>query len=200
MTKFGENLKVLIKSRGMNSVSFAKKMGVSTAYISQLVTGVRKPGYKTMMNIARLLDIPFDIVAAFDGRFKMSLPRKVPVLDETNIDKLLDYIDSNNIVLISENYEYALSEDKQAFFVKPKAVRVCCALEKCDLILIEPNAEIKNGDNVLVCLNGSFSVKKIGIKKDIIILFDDEQEPISFLKEDKHETRMFRVKQCITNF
>ena len=55
---FGEKLRKLMKSRGIKAITLAQRMGVSCAYVSQLITGIRKPGRETLLKLSKSLEVP----------------------------------------------------------------------------------------------------------------------------------------------
>lgn len=53
MRTFGERLDELIEALGMKKIDFADRIGVSSAYVSQLCSGVRMPSDRTISDICR---------------------------------------------------------------------------------------------------------------------------------------------------
>ena len=133
-----------------------------------------------------------------DNSEKILISRKVPVLDETKIDAWVESIDLDYPSLVASTFEYATTDDPNAFYITPKGLLSCCGLETCDLLLIEPNKEIHNGDTVLVYLPEGFSIRKIVMKDNMMILMDEKQEPIISAKDNVNEgLKFFRISVCI---
>ena len=197
---FGEKLRKLMKSRGIKAITLAQRMGVSCAYISQLITGIRRPGRETLLKLSRALEVPLETLLMLDSDTseKILISRKIPVLDETKIDAWVGSIDLDYPALVANRFEYATTDDPNAFYVTPNGLLSCCGLETCDLLLIEPNKEVHNGDTVLVYLPEGFSIRKIVTKDNMIILMDEKQEPLISAKDNISEgPKFFRVSQCL---
>ena len=197
---FGEKLRKLMKSRGIKAITLAQRMGVSCAYISQLITGIRRPGRETLLKLSKSLEVPLDTLLMLDSDSfeKILISRKVPVLDETKIDAWVESIDLDYPSLVASTFEYATTDDPNAFYITPKGLLSCCGLETCDLLLIEPNKEIHNGDTVLVYLPEGFSIRKIVMKDNMMILMDEKQEPIISAKDNVNEgLKFFRISVSI---
>ena len=196
---FGDQLRKLVKSRGLNFTSLAKKMGVTNAYISQLVTGIRKPGRETLLNLSKTLELPIDAFLMLgDVGIDYTVPRKIPVLNETS---LIAWITSGKVeypVLYADTFEYALSGGPYTFYLQPSDAKG--AILGYDLILIEPMAAIKHGDAVLTCFHNIFSLGKIVMANGVAILFNERQEHIVSLKENNIDgLSLFRAIQGIKN-
>ena len=197
---FGEKLRKLMKTRGIKAITLAQRMGVSCAYVSQLITGIRRPGRETLLKLSKSLEVPLDTLLMLDSDSfeKILISRKVPVLDETKIDAWVESIDLDYPSLVASTFEYATTDDPNAFYITPKGLLSCCGLETCDLLLIEPNKEINNGDTVLVHLPEGFSIRKIVMKDNMMILMDEKQEPIISAKDNVNEgLKFFRISVCI---
>ena len=197
---FGEKLRKLMKSRGIKAITLAQRMGVSCAYISQLITGIRRPGRETLLKLSKSLEVPLDTLLMLDSDTseKILISRKVPVLDETKIDAWVESIDLDYPSLVANTFEYATTDDPNAFYITPKGLLSCCGLETCDLLLIEPNKEIHNGDTVLLYLHEGFSVRKTVIKDNMMIFMDEKKEPIISAKDNISEgLKFFRISVCI---
>lgn len=196
----GDKLRKLMKARGIKAITLAQRMGVSCAYISQLLTGIRRPGRETLLKLSRALEVPMETLLMIESDIsdKLLLSRKIPVLDETKIDAWVDSIDLDYPSLVANIFEYATTDDANAFYITPKGLLSCCGLGLCDLILVEPNKEVKNGDTVLIWSPEGFSIRKIIIKDTMIILMDEKQEPIISSKENISEgLKFFKVSQCL---
>jgi transcriptional regulator with XRE-family HTH domain len=197
---FGEKLRKLMKSRGIKAITLAQRMGVSCAYISQLITGIRRPGRETLLKLSRSLEIPLETLLMMDSdnSEKILVSRKIPVLDETKMDALADNSDLDYPSLAANTFEYATTDDPNAFYITPKGLLSCCGLEMCDLLLIEPGKEIRNGDTVLIHLPEGFSIRKVVTKDDMIIFMDEKKEPIVSARETLSEgLKFYKISQCL---
>jgi transcriptional regulator with XRE-family HTH domain len=199
---FGERLRKLMKSRGIKAITLAQRMGVSCAYVSQLITGIRRPGRETLLKLSKSLEVPLETLLMMESDVsdiasRILISRKVPVLDEMKVQEWADFTDLDYPALVAATFEYATTDDPSAFYITAKGLLSCCGLETCDLILIEPTKQVASGDTVLVTLPQGFSIRKFIVKDDIILLMDEKQEPLIFPKGSKEAFRYFRVSQCI---
>jgi transcriptional regulator with XRE-family HTH domain len=200
ISNFGEKLKKLMKARGIKAITLAQKMGVSCAYISQLVTGIRRPGRETLLKLSKALEVPFEtlLMIETDTSEKLFISRRIPVLDETQIEAWGNGVDLDYPASVAQKFEYATTDDPNAFYIASKGMLTCCGIDSCDLILIEPNKVIASGDTVFVWSPSGNSIKKYIIRDNMIILMDEKQEPIICPKENlKEGWRFYRISQCI---
>lgn len=197
---FGDKLRKLMKSRGIKAITLAQRMGVSCAYVSQLITGIRKPGRETLLKLSKSLEVPLDTLLALESDVseKMFVSRKVPVLDEAQIEAWGDCIDLDYPSLVAKSFEYATTDDPGAFYITTKGIASCGGLNNCDLLLVEPNKPVNNGDTVFVWSSKSLSIRKMVMKENIIILMDEKQEPIVFTPENpKEDLKYYRISLCL---
>lgn len=200
ISNFGEKLKKLMKARGIKAIILAQKMGVSCAYISQLITGVRRPGRETLLKLSKALEVPLEtlLIIETDTSEKLFISRRIPVLDETQIENWGNGVDLDYPALVSKKFEYATTDDPNAFYIAGKGLLTGCGIDGCDLILIEPNKEISSGDTVFVWSPTGTSIKKYIFRDNMIILMDEKQEPVIFHNESlKEGWRFYRISQCI---
>jgi transcriptional regulator with XRE-family HTH domain len=197
---FGEKLRKLMKSRGIKAITLAQRMGVSCAYVSQLITGIRNPGRETLLKLSKSLEVPLEILLVLEADVaeRMFISRRVPVLDEAQIESWGDCIDLDYPSLVAKTFEYATTDDPSAFYITTKGIHSCGGLETCDLLLVEPNKDVKSGDTVFVWSSRVISIRKLVMKENFIILMDEKQEPIVFTPENpKDDLKYYKVSQCI---
>jgi transcriptional regulator with XRE-family HTH domain len=197
---FGEKLRKMMKSRGIKAITLAQRMGVSCAYVSQLITGIRRPGRETLLKLSKALEIPVETLLVLENEMtdRMFISRRVPVIDKSQIEAWGDCGDLDYPSLVAKSFEYATTDDPNTFYVSTQGMASCGGMESCDLMLIEPGKEVKNGDTVFVWSSGMVSIRKILTKENLTILMDDKQEPIVFTPEQaKDDLRYYRVSQCI---
>jgi transcriptional regulator with XRE-family HTH domain len=200
---FGEELRKLIKSRGIKATTLAQRMNVTCPYISQLITGIRKPGRETLLKLSKSLEVPLEtlLVIETDIVNKRFASRRIPVLDEAQIMAWGNFMDLDYPILVANRFEYVTTDDPNAFYIACKGFLQCYGVDSCDLILIEPNKQVASGDTIFVSSPGGLSIKKILIKEDIVILTEDKKEPVVLTKENIREGWIFyRVSQCIKKF
>lgn len=196
---FGEELRKIMKDQGVKAITLARRMGVSCAYVSQLLTGIRKPGRETLLKLSKALEIPPErlLVIESDLPVATKIPRKIPILDEGDIRDWSDVTDLSYPGLVARDREYAATDDPHAFFITSKCLFSCCGLEVCDLFLIEPTKHIAHGDVVLVYSPRGFSLRRCVMRDNITILVADKEEPVIFTEQTKEELKAYRASQCL---
>jgi transcriptional regulator with XRE-family HTH domain len=200
---FGEKLRKLTKARGIKAITLAQRMGVSCAYVSQLITGIRRPGRETLLKLSKALEVPLETLLVMDANVadRVLYSRKIPVLDEIRMQEWADCADLDYPSLVASTFEYATTDDPNAFYFSPKGLPSYGGLDSCDLILVEPNRQVSSGDTVLVCYSRGISIRRFVAKDDVIIFMDDRQEPFIFAKEKKEEGfRFYRISLCLRKF
>ncbi len=55
-------LKAIREWRGLNQAELAGRAGTSKSYLSQIETGYRQPGRKLLIRLARILEVPVDVL------------------------------------------------------------------------------------------------------------------------------------------
>jgi transcriptional regulator with XRE-family HTH domain len=200
---FGEKLRKLMKARGIKAITLAQRMGVSCAYVSQIITGIRRPGRETLLKLSKSLEIPLETLLMIETDISDRVPisRKIPVLDDVKIQEWSDCLDLDYPTLVASVFEYGTTDDPNAFYITPKGLLSSCGLEAYDLILIEPGKKVASGDTVFVWSPQGVSIRKFIVKKNMVVLVDDKQEPIVFSQGDGEENlKFYRVSQCLRRF
>jgi transcriptional regulator with XRE-family HTH domain len=196
---FGEELRKIMKADGVKAITLARRMGVSCAYVSQLLTGIRKPGRETLLKLSKALAVPPDrlLVIESDLPAATKIPRKIPILNEKKIEEWSDLDDLSYPALVSHEFEYATTDDPYSFYITPKGLLSCCGLDICDLIMVEPTKKIANGDTVLVHSSQGFSIKKYVIRDTMTILIGDKEDPVIFSETSKEALKSYKVSLCL---
>lgn len=196
---FGEELRKIMKAQGVKAITLARRMGVSCAYVSQLLTGIRKPGRETLLKLSKALEIPPErlLVIESDLPAATKIPRKIPIVDEVKMQEWPDWKDLSYPAFTANTFEYATTDDPHAFYITPKGLLSCCGLDICDLILVEPSKNITNGDTVLVHSLRGLLIRKYIIRDNMTILVGDKEDPIIFTEKNKETLKFFKVSQCL---
>ena len=53
MEAIGDKVKRMLEERGWTQEDFEEKSGISQAFISQIINNVKKPGYETLVKLAK---------------------------------------------------------------------------------------------------------------------------------------------------
>ena len=196
---FGKQLKNIIKAKGIRSSTPAQRMNVSNSYVSQLVTGVRKPGRETLLKLSKSLEIPVETLLILGAvKFEETMTfRNIPVVTLMTLSLWKNTEDLNYPLLHADTFAHATTNDPYAFYMKA-GIHFLPGSDPADLVLIEPSAAIHSGNTVLVCTDNRWTFMKIAIKDTMRILLDGLQQPI--LCSDESNTDgfiLFRATQCI---
>lgn len=106
----------LIDNFGIKKIQFAEKMGISTAYASQLCSGVRTPSDRTIADICREFNVRREWLETGEG--PMKLPETDPDMEIVN--DLLSDTPSPAAEIIRDIYNdlLKLNEAERDIFLK----------------------------------------------------------------------------------
>lgn len=106
----------LIDNFGIKKIQFAEKLGISTAYASQLCSGVRTPSDRTIADICREFNVRREWLETGEG--PMKLPETDPDMEIVN--DLLSDTPSPAAEIIRDIYNdlLKLNEAEQDIFLK----------------------------------------------------------------------------------
>ena len=138
---------------GLSQIDLSEKSGISQASIARIESGKQKNlKRETMKRLADGLGIsltqlmePLMVVSEEEAAYGSA--RALPVMDIKDMD-LMKWPGAS--ARKAETFEASLSSDRNAFYLKVTAdITVRPVIEEGDLLLIEPAAEIGEGDMVL---------------------------------------------------
>ena len=69
---FSDRIETIISTKGINKAEFAKELGISQAYVSQICSGVRMPSDRTVADICRKFGVREEWLR--EGKFPMFQP------------------------------------------------------------------------------------------------------------------------------
>lgn len=75
----GKAIKELRKKRNCNQMTFAKQIGVSQGYLSQIEKGTKKPSVDLLESMSEKLDIPLPMMFWFSISENDVVPEKVKI-------------------------------------------------------------------------------------------------------------------------
>lgn len=111
MPTINDRIVELIDALGIKKIHFAEKLGISTAYASQLCSGVRKPSDRTITDICREFHVRREWLENGEG------PMKLPEADGglEYINRLLADDDAETVRFIRKFFKtyYELPADDQ---------------------------------------------------------------------------------------
>jgi transcriptional regulator with XRE-family HTH domain len=187
----GKRLKYYREQIGLSQIDLSEKSGISQASIARIESGKQKNlKRETMQRLADGLGIsltqlmePLTVVGEEEAAYGSA--RAVPVIDIKDIDVMKGHGASARK---AETFERSLSPDRNAFYLKVTAgLTVRPVIEEGDLILIEPAAEIKEGDMVLFLSAEKKCIGRIFYPYDNLLIqpLDQDLTPIMFRKKEK---------------
>lgn len=191
MESLGRRLKYYREEIGLSQIDLSEKSNISQASIARIESGKQKNlKRETMKKLADGLGIsltqlmePVTVVREEEAVYVAA--KAVPVLGIKDIDVMKDLGASASK---SDTFEPSLSSDKNAFYIKVTAgLAVLPAIEEGDLILIEPAAEIREGDMVLFLSVKEKCLGRIYYPYDNLLIqpLDHNLPPIMHRKKDK---------------
>lgn len=96
-TMIGKRIAVKRKEKNLTQSRLAEAVGVTTAFISQIESGDRKPSYELILKISHQLDVPLEHILS--GEVKVGddpsnklISSVIAFLDNDKKEKILDYI------------------------------------------------------------------------------------------------------------
>lgn len=114
MDTFGARIQAVIEQSGLKKIQFAEKMGISSAYVSQLCSDIRTPSDRLVADICREFRIRREWLESGEGPMRHPEP-------ETDMDVINDLLmDVDNPVAelirkIYRTYKKLPAEDQQTF-------------------------------------------------------------------------------------
>jgi len=197
----GRRLKYYREQIGLSQIDLSEKSNISQASIARIESGKQKNlKRETMKRLADGLGIslselmePVTVVREENAAY--SSAKAVPVLRIKDIDVMKDLDASTRK---ADTFEPSLSSDKNAFYLKVTAsLTIRPVIEEGDLILIEPAAEIKEGDMALFLSAENKCLCKIYYPYNNLLIqpLDHAFPPIMLKRKERgrHTIRILRV-------
>ena len=201
MENLGKRLKYYREQIGLSQIDLSEKSGISQASIARIESGKQKNlKRETMKKLADGLGIsltqlmePVTVVREEEAAYVSA--KTVPVLGIKDIDVMKGTVSSARK---ADTFEPSLSSDKNAFYLKITAdLTVRPVIEEGDLVLIEPAAEIGEGDMVLFLSAEKKCLGRIYYPYDNLVIqpLDQDLPPIMLRKKEKgrRSVRILRV-------
>ena len=186
---------------GLSQIDLSEKSGISQASIARIESGKQKNlKRETMKRLADGLGIsltqlmePLMVVSEEEAAYGSA--RAVPVMDIKDMD-LMKWPGAS--AREAETFEPSLSSDRNAFYLKVTAdITVRPVIEEGDLLLIEPAAEIGEGDMVLFLSAEMKCIGRVFYPYDNLLIqpLDQDLPPIMLRKKERgsRPIRILRV-------
>lgn len=161
MADLSEKLRSFRIEKKMSQEELAQKAKLTKDFISRIERGVHKNlTIDTVENLSKALNIyAGDLLENYFGEKLASVgpepedknkPRFVPVLGKANCGGWDDFANLEYPVEHAQRFEPAPTKDPQAFYIIAKGnSMVADDIQDGDLLLVEPNSEVVQGDRVL---------------------------------------------------
>ncbi|MBI5197955.1 MAG: helix-turn-helix domain-containing protein [Nitrospirae bacterium] len=203
MNNLGRRLKHLRVKLGISQFELSYRSGISQASIARIETDqqknlktetIKKLAEGLGVPVARLLEEP-DLLKEEGPAY--STPRMIPVIKEA---RLKNFRNLSSVIEGTAAFEPALSRDHEAFFLLPASDLVSPPMiDDHDLLLIEPEIPVENGDLVLLLSGKDVAIGKIWRHTDMTTFqpLGRESPPrvLSQGKKRKPNMRIFRVSE-----
>jgi len=88
LTEMAKRLTALRKALGFNQKEFAKKLGISSGYLSEVESAKTKPGYDVFYNLSRHFPVNFSYLLHGEGEMLAAGKRKRPLTGKETGDRI----------------------------------------------------------------------------------------------------------------
>lgn len=203
MTNIGKRLKELRKKFGLSQLELSQRSSISQASIARIEANQQKNlKSDTLERLSAALGISLSDLLEKPGMIGEEIPhystvRMLPVatLEEFLSKKIPSLLKENAIL-----FEPVLTRTENAFFLQATDSLICIPyVNKGDLVLIEPNSQIKDGDVVLFISNERIFIGKIFYDPiaSIIQPLDRSSKPVIFniKKRRKNKIQILRISE-----
>lgn len=189
---------------------------VTGGYIGRLERwedGYQNPSIETLRAIAKVLKVELkDILPDFGEQLakigiedvpQTHAARMIPVIGKAACGKWADFTDLEYPAGHADRWEMSPSKDPNAFFIIAKGhSMVGDDIQDGDLLLVEPNSEVKNGDIVLAKDDGKgCTVKRFYKNKDgsiTLLPMNPDFEPMHVQPHER--LKLYRVRSKTSYF
>ena len=208
-----QKIKTLLKLRGEKHYTLGELLGLERTTVTRKLNGKTRFFEYELQKILNHFGILLEEFEAADtyshlvNLYKASISEKphyvwVPVLNYAQCGAWTDFTDLEFPVGIADRYEQAKTIDENAFFIIAKGdSMVGAGINEGDLLLVEPNKRVENGDIVLASIDGEKTVKRIKMADDHVLLhpMNPDFETIVITDPDKLEKLIvYRVSRTIS--
>jgi len=203
MKNIGRRLKYFRQKLGLSQLELSQKSNISQASIARIESNQQKNlRTKTIEKLAAALEISLSHLLEEPIMIKEEVspymtPKMIPVM---TLEKFIALKRPDNLREKVDYLEPSLSHDQNAVFLKATSALISSPLiNEGDLLLIEPDAEVKDGDIVFFISNDQNTIGRLFYRPPIYILQPLKQasEPIVFNKKERKKlgVRIFRIAE-----
>lgn len=203
MRDIGSRLKYFRQKIGLSQLELSQRSNISQASIARIEANQQKNlKTETLKKLAAALKISLSQFLEEPQMIKEEIPpygapKMLPVI---KLEKFITLKRPFNLKEKANLLEPSLSHDQDAVFLVATGALINSPLiNEGDLLLIEPSAEVKNGDIVLFISDNQNTVGRIFYRPPIYILqpLNQDAEPIVFNNKERKRrgVRIFRISE-----
>jgi len=191
MITIGKRIREMRKARGITQESLEQKSGISRNFISLVENSRKGISFANVEKIAEALGISSSQLLKDDDH------HLIPVINTAACGGWEDFTDLGYPVGVADRYEQSTTRDPNAFYVIAAGDSMVGGdIREGDLLLVEPNREVLNGDIVLARdPEQGVAIKKFFQREGHVILvsLNDRYPPLSPTPDDRF--RVFRITE-----
>ena len=191
----GERIRSLRKEMGMSVTELARRVKTSPSYISEIEKGEKTPSLNLLVRIASELRTGIDYLTGLEGFAEKALNvTEVVLLDQASVTAAGKGMDQTGVYPAVEEMIYVPDDALGPVGdIPPFAVRVSgesmigAGITDNSIVVVNPNAEVGQGDVALVTIGNEWTVKYIYTKADGSLELrpaNPSYSPMFFNKED----------------
>ena len=191
----GERIRRLRKEMGMSVTELARRVKTSPSYISEIEKGEKTPSLNLLVRIASELRTGIDYLTGLEGFAEKALNvTEVVLLDQASVTAAGKGMDQTGVYPAVEEMIYVPDDALGPVGdIPPFAVRVSgesmigAGITDNSIVVVNPNAEVGQGDVALVTIGNEWTVKYIYTKADGSLELrpaNPSYSPMFFDKED----------------
>lgn len=166
----GQKIKKILKDRGLTVNWLAEATDIEQSYISQIITGRRKPKIPTLKKIADALNMPLShLIEEPVKPIKPPEPKKLPRISWVMAGQWHEAIDIYDPGY-AERWDSYDCKDPYAFTLEVKGDSMYPKYEDGDIIVVSPSTQWKVGDDVIAKCNDEVTFKKLKKVDGIVLL------------------------------
>jgi SOS-response transcriptional repressor LexA len=191
MITIGKRIREMRKARGWTQDELEERSGISRNFISLVENNRKGISVANIERIAEALGISISQLLRDDDH------RPIPVINIAACGGWEDFTDLGYPVGVADRYELTSSRDPNAFYVIASGDSMVGGdIREGDLLLVEPNREVRNGDIVLARdPEQGVTIKKF-FQRDgnvTLVSLNDKYPPLSPKPDERF--RVFRITE-----
>ncbi len=157
------------KDKSITKMALAKATGVNIGHITHIEKGQRNPSHKTLRNICKSLDIPYQPIAYTYDR---------TISEDQERYKLINHISYNKVPVaekITDFVDCPSSAPNTSFALRIQDDAMEPHLKKGGIGFVELNANLNNKDIGIFSYHGQILIRRFIIRRDKLVLRSDNK-------------------------